>query len=57
MRQIAIVPSGMNPHEVMTNIAITGERFLFASTLAIYVYDLATLSIEKVLTLSDRSIT
>ena len=57
MRQIAIVPSGLNPHEVMTNIAITPEKFLFASTLAVYVYDLTTLSVEKVITLSDRTIT
>lgn len=57
MRQISIIPSGLNPHEVMTNIQITGERFLYASTLAVYIYDVTTLSIEKVITLSDRTIT
>ena len=50
MRQISIIPAGLNPHEVLTNIAIQGSRFLFASTLAVYVYDELTLSIEKVIT-------
>ena len=57
MRQISIIPAGLNPHEVLTNIAIQGSRFLFASTLAGYVYDELTLSIEKVITLADRTIT
>ena len=57
MRQIGIIPAGLNPHEVLTNIAIQGRRFIFASTLAVYVYDELTLSIEKVITLADRTIT
>jgi WD40 repeat protein len=56
MRQINVGPAGCEVHAGRSWIYIDEEVLYYTSTLAIYVFDVKTFNLQKVIPVSDRSI-
>ena len=56
MRQIGLIPSGCQLHN-STNIYATEKRIYYGSTVCVYVLNAATYAVEKILKVTERSLT
>eukprot|EP01038_Epipyxis_sp_PR26KG_P004746 gene4746-6657_t len=57
MRQVAILPSGCQVLYKGNILFFDEERFFYASTLAVYIFNSKTFILEKILSLNQRAIT
>ena len=57
MRQIGILPAGLNCYTPLYLTHISSKYFYYASTVAVYVYDTRTFSLLNVITVGENSIT
>lgn len=57
MRQVAILPSGCQADGLGTVLHFNQDRIFYASTLAVYVLNVTTFVLEKIISLNSKAIT